>query len=123
MRKFLLIVIVLLLFVSCSQDVTPVYTAKIENRSSYSLYWRIRRTEDLEVGVFNRISAYQRQYVLIQNEENYSVDFILYDANGETKNQGSFTIENPLNIEAISFSSRGYKVSWEISYKTNKEEP
>ena len=116
MRRFFLLLAIVLLLVSCSQEIQN-YTSIIENRSAFPVFWRIRRTDDLEAGAFSRTRAMQCDYIFVEDEDNYSMDYILFDSNGEIRKQETFAIGNPANVKMIRFSSQGFNVSWDILYK------
>lgn len=116
MKKVVFLLLILMLLVSCPQDKTQVYNVTIQNKSSYSIYWRIRRTIEPESKVFNKLKAYQADYLLIREDEDYSLDFALFDALGEEKDYGSFALEDAMNLKSIEFSAKGYKVCWKLKY-------
>ena len=118
MRKlWFIFIVVLVLAASCSQDVTQVYTTAIENNSPYPIYWGVRRATDPESSVLKKMMPYCRQYILIKESGDYYMDFAQYDSNGEILNEGSFSIENPLNVETIVFSGNMNTIVWKITYK------
>ena len=116
MRKLLPLLLVAILLVSCSQEVKN-YTAVIENRSSFPVFWRVRRTDGPETGAFSRTGAFQCDYIFVEGEDGYSVDFILFDADGEIRKQETFAIGNPSNVIKITFSSQGQEVFWNIEQR------
>ena len=117
MKKVILILTALVLLISCSQDVEQIYTATVSNRSFFPIYVRVFRTDNLEDGVFIKVAPYTQQYVLVQDDENYDVAFMLIDSKGETLAEGTFSIGSLTNVEYIIFDSRGRDVSWKITYR------
>lgn len=118
MRKFWFILIVVLVLVSsCSQDGIQVYTTVIENKSPYPIYWGIRNAASSEACVLKKMIPFTTQYILIKESGDYYMDFAQYDSNGVILNEGSFSIENPLNVETIVFSGGNNTIVWKITYK------
>ena len=117
MRKIALLLAVLILLVSCSQDVEQIYNTVVYNKSNFPIYVRIYRTDDLADGAFIKVGPYTHQYLLIQDDGDYTVAFMLIGSKGETFAEGSFTVGNPSEVEEIIFDSRGRDVSWKITYK------
>ena len=116
-RACLILIVVMILLASCSQDYVQVYTTTIENRSRFILYCGIRRSTDTEAYVLDKIMPFCQHHLLMKKTGEYYVDFARYNANGEVVNEGSFSIENPLKIEKIVFTGRTNTLLWKIIYK------
>ena len=116
MRKLILVLVIVFLLVSCTQEGTEVYTMTIKNDSYFPVYWRIVKSDE-PAAAFCKMSPLHLQRILIQEDGSYRMDFIIFDNNGDLLGTGSFEIGNPFDVEKISFSGPGRNISWKITYK------
>lgn len=116
-RACFILIVVMILLASCSQDFVQVYTTTIENDSPFIIYWGIRKSTDMQAYVLNKTMPFCCQHLLMKESGEYYVDYARYNANGEVVNEGSFSIENPLKIEKIVFTGRTNTLLWKIIYK------
>lgn len=119
MRRFFLVMTLLVILVSCSQSIEPPFGdsyISIVNRTGFYIQWRARRTGDPVDGLYNMASSHTVETVILtEKNTDYTIDFIFTAKSGK-ESRMSLDMTTTSRRTEITFSIKDNRVNHRIKH-------